>query len=69
MDPLIQEEIYSGKIKLCPHCTAYGMLQSGCNYIKCPICQGEWCFRCNLPKFKPIFGKEECCNDKSHNSH
>lgn len=37
MDPLIQEELKSGKIKLCPYCSAPGELTSGCNYIKCPM--------------------------------
>ena len=69
MDPLIQQEIQNGKIKLCPHCSAPGELMSGCNYIKCPLCNNEWCFLCNLPKYKPISDQKDCCNDKTHNSH
>ena len=64
----IVEEIKKGNIKSCPHCNALGELASGCNYIKCPLCNGEWCFVCNLKKYHDINGKE-ACNDKSHNSH
>lgn len=67
----IEEGIKNGSIKICPHCSILGELASGCNYIKCPICNGEWCWLCNKPKYKPLEGKEdnECCNDKNHNSH
>jgi len=54
-------------IKLCPHCSSYGELASGCNYIKCPLCSKEWCWVCNYPKYKAVDGP--ACNDKSHNSH
>lgn len=59
-----------GTIKLCPHCCAMGELATGCNYIKCPLCNGEWCWICNNPKYKPTDKPDSvACNDKSHNSH
>jgi hypothetical protein len=64
----IQNGIAAGTIKMCPHCNASGELASGCNYIKCPLCQKEWCWICNNPKYKPI-GDGTACNDKTHNSH
>jgi len=67
----ITEGILLKTIKLCPHCFAFGELDTGCNYIKCPLCTGEWCWVCNNPKYKPIPNRENsvACNDKSHNSH
>lgn len=63
----ILDGIRNKTIKLCPHCQACGELASGCNYIACPICKGEWCWVCNNPKYNAV-GKP-ACNDKSHNSH
>jgi len=67
-DEYIQEGLLNKTIKKCVHCDAFGELASGCNYIKCPICKGEWCWVCELPKYKEARNKP-ACNDKSHNSH
>ncbi len=67
-DEYVVEQMSTGQIKLCPHCKAYGELDSGCNYIKCPACNGEWCWLCQNPKYNPIADKL-ACNDKTHNSH
>ena len=71
MDHYIEEGLLNHTIKICPHCGSLGELASGCNYIKCPTCNGEWCWLCNKPKYKiiPTKDQEGCCNDKSHNSH
>ena len=63
----IQQGLLNKTIKKCVHCDAYGELASGCNYIKCPLCNGEWCWVCELPKYKAH--NKPACNDKSHNSH
>ncbi len=70
-DTYIREGLASGNIRVCPHCESLGELVSGCNYIKCPACNGEWCWQCLKPKYKVIPSKVAlgCCNDKSHNSH
>jgi hypothetical protein len=67
-DEYIEQGLAAKTIKICPHCNSLGELASGCNYIKCPLCQKEWCWVCNNPKYNPIEGKE-ACNDKTHNSH
>jgi hypothetical protein len=64
-DNYILEGIKSGIIKLCPYCSILGVLETGCNYIKCPKCNGEWCWLCSLKKGE---GNDRC-NDKTHNSH
>lgn len=62
----IQQGLFNKTIKKCPYCNACGELASGCNYIKCPLCNGEWCWLCELPKYVT---NRPSCNDKSHNSH
>lgn len=64
----IKTGLSNGTIKLCPHCEIPGELASGCNYIKCPICQKEWCWICNNPKYNPAANRP-ACNDRTHNSH
>ena len=65
MDEYVEEGLKNGSIKACPLCGILGELASGCNYIKCPSCSGEWCWQCSKKKYKG----EDACNDKSHNSH
>ena len=60
-DPALQPFLQTGVIKLCPGCNAPTEKVDGCNYLKC-ICNCEWCWVCNLVKFK-------VCNDPTHNSH
>ena len=64
-DVYISEGIKNRTIKSCPHCSALGTLDSGCNYIKCPLCNGDWCFLCSKGKGT---GNNQC-DDKTHNSH
>lgn len=64
-------------IKPCPKCKLNTFKDGGCNYMKCSDsepksdCDCEWCWVCELPKFRPIPGLENkgACNDPSHNSH
>lgn len=62
-------------IKNCPMCKMPTFKDGGCNYMKCsnaePFsnCPCEWCWVCELPKYKVIPGYNSFCDDKTHNSH
>lgn len=62
-------------IKKCPMCKMPTFKDGGCNYMKCSdsepksTCPCEWCWVCELPKYKVIDGYQNFCDDKSHNSH
>lgn len=75
IDEYIMIGIAAKTIRKCPFCGWPSELASGCNYVTC-YCKGgfnskaEWCWHCQLPKYKPDpKNPGDCCNDKSHNSH
>jgi hypothetical protein len=61
-DSLIKEELVLHIVKLCPGCGVVTLKLDGCNYLKCPMCQCEWCWLCEKRKYQE-------CNDRDHNSH
>ncbi len=73
-DEYIRNGLASKTIKRCPFCSVPSELASGCNYVTCFCKMGfnlksEWCWLCELPKYKPFKDGGHCCNNKTHNSH
>ena len=60
-DPLLKSELANGTVRTCL-CGALIQKDGGCEYVRCPVCAQEWCWRCGLRKWTE-------CNDGSHNSH
>ena len=39
--------------KKCPHCNMPTQKNGGCNHMKCPKCNGEWCWLCETKIVNP----------------